>query len=248
MPRQSLRILLTFCFVFILTVNGRAQSSNSAIQDTDSLNWFIEMKYGLDQELINGFLYYNQHPQYKGDPYFPEDLFYRGSVSLSGASYDDVLLKYDSYSQHLILKYTDYYGRMNHLILNEIHIDSFCLEANCFKNLSLDDGETRFYQVIESGSVSCYIYWRRDIHTTSYDFTYTHEYGDLKGIYYIRYMGNFHPIANRKELLGIFPNSLQPDIKRYLRQVNFRLKEAGPEDFQNLLSFISSGIENPSQH
>jgi len=56
-------------------------------------------------------------------------------------------------------------------------------------------------------------------------------------------MGEFHPIANRKEILGIFPESTQPELKSYLRQEHFRFRKAGPKEIQNLLNFISSLIE-----
>jgi len=248
MPGSIPQILFSLYFIFFLTESGSAQTPNSAIQDTDSLSRYIQMKYGLDQELINGSEYYKRNVQYKGNPYFPEDVFYNGSVTLTGVRHDNVKLKYDCYSQQLILKYTDFKVRVNLLIINEIHVESFCLEANCFENLSLYDEEARFYQVIDSDSMSCYIYWRKEIHSTHDDLQYSHEYTRPIGTFYIRYMNEFHPIANRKELMGIFPESIQPQIRKYFRQVHFRFREAGPKDLQNLLNFISSRIETPPQH
>ena len=248
MSGSILQILFSLFLVLILTGNGSAQPSSSAIPETDSLSRYIQMKYGLDQELFNGIQYYKRNVQYKGNPYFPEDVFYNGSATLRGVRYDNVLLKYDSYSQQLILKYTDFKDRINLLIINNIHIDSFCLDTHCFQKLSLSDDRVLFHQVIEAGPVSCYIYWRREIHSLNYDFQYTHEYTSPIGTYYIRYMGEFHPIANRKELLGVFPESIQPEIKKYFRQTQFRFREAEPKDIQNLLNFISSRIKIPAQH
>ncbi len=248
MPGSIPQILLPLYFVFFLTGSGSAQAPSSEVQDPDSLSWYIDMKYGLNQELFNGKQYYKRNIQYKGDPYFPEDAFYNGSVTLKGVRYDNVRLKYDSYSQHLILKYTDFKDRVNMLLINEIHVDSFCLGANCFQRLSLHDDRVLFHQVIKAGPVSCYIYWRREIHSLNYDFQYTHEYSSPIGTYFIRYMDEFHPIANRKELLGLFPESLQPELKRYLKQEHFRFRKAGPKDIQNLLSFISNRFEIPPHH
>ena len=127
MPGSMPQILLSLYFVFFLTGSGSAQAPSSAVQGTDSLSWYIDMKYGLDQELFNGIQYYKTNVQYKGNPYFPEDVFYNGTVTLKGVRYDKVKLKYDSYSQQLILNYTDFKDRINLLILNSIHVDSFCL-------------------------------------------------------------------------------------------------------------------------
>jgi len=248
MSGSILKILFSLFIVLVLTGNGSAQTSISAIPETDSLSRYIQIKYGLDQELFNGFQYYKRNVQYKGNPYFPEDAFYNGSVTLRGVRYDNVQLKYDNYSQHLILKYTDFKERINLLIINNIHVDSFCLGIYCFQKLSLSGDRVQFYQVLSSGPVACYIYWRKEIHSLNYDFQYTHEYSSPLGTYYIRYGGGIHLIANRKELMRVFPESLQPEIKRYLRQQHFRFREAGPKDIQNLLNFISSLIETPSQH
>jgi hypothetical protein len=248
MSGSPLQILLSLSFVLILTGNGIAQAPNSAVQEPDSLSRYIDMKYGLDQELFNGIQYYKTNVQYKGNPYFPEDVFYNGSVTLRGVKYDKVLLKYDSYSQQLILKYTDFKDRVNLLIINEIHVDSFCLGINCFQKLSLSDDGVLFYQVIEAGPVACYIYWRREIHSTQDDLQYSHEYTRPIGTYYIKYMDELYPIANRKEILGIFPESIQPEVKKYFRLAHFRFREAGPKEIQNLLNFISSLIETPPQH
>jgi len=250
MSGSILQMLFSLFLVLILTGNGSAQSSNSAIPETDSLSLYIQMKYGLDQELFNGFQYYKRNVQYKGHPYFPEDAFYNGSVTLKGVDYDNVQLKYDNYSQHLILKYTDFKERINLLIINSIHVDSFCLGTYCFQKLSLSDDRVLFHQVLEAGPLTCYIYWKREAHTLDYDheFKYTHEYSRPIGTFYIRYGEEFQPFTNRKELLRIFPESLQPEIKRYFRQQHLQLREAGPKDIQNLLNFISSRIETSSQH
>ena len=208
------------------------------------------MKYGLDQELINGFQFYTRDAQYKGNPYFPDDIFYVGSVTLRGVRYDSVQLKYDIFNQHLILAYTDFQERYNQLIINEIQVDSFCLGIYCFQNLHIAGQKERFYQLLKSGPLTCYIHWKRDIHSLDYDydFKYTHEYSSPIGTYYFRYGGGIHPIANRKELLSVFPESLQPEIKKYFRQQHLQLREAGPNDIQNLLKFISSRIETSSKH
>jgi len=247
MSGSPLHLLLTLSFVLILTGNSLAQPSNSEVPETDSLPRYIQMKYGLDQELINGFQYYKRNVQYKGHPYFPEDAFYKGSLTLKGVEYDNVQLKYDCYSQHLILKYTDFKERINLLIINSIHVDSFCLGTYCFQKLSLSGDRVLFHQVLDAGPVTCYIHWKREIHTLDYDFQYTHEYSSPKGAYYIRFKDQITPFTNRKSFMSIFPESLQPEIKRYFRQQHFRFREAGPKEIQNLLNYISSRVEVPSQ-
>jgi len=245
MPRSILQILLSSCILLAVTGNAVAQPSNPGLAESDSLSWYIRMKYGLDQELINGFQFYRRYVKYKGDPYFPADSFYRGSVYLKGNGYDGVQLKYDSYSQQLILGYTDFKNQYNQLIINSIHVDSFSLGIHRFKQMALPGRDILFYQVLEAGPVTCYIHWRRDIHVTHDDMQYSHEYTGPIGTYYIRYNGRVRPFNNKRSLVHLFPESLQPAIKRYIRQQRIRLREAGPGETQHLINFIGSHIEPP---
>ena len=243
MPRLTLQILFSTFIVLTLTGTGRAQLPNTPLPDNDSLSWYIDMKYGLDQELFNGLQYYKKYVQYKGDPFYPQDKFYNGSVTLKGITYDGVQLKYNCYSQQLILGYTDFKEQYNQLIINNIHIDSFSLGRYRFKNVALTNHRDLIYQFMEAGTVSCYIHWRRDIHTTHDDLRYSHEYTDPIGAFYICYKGEIHPVDNREKIILIFPESIQPDIKRYIRREHLRLSKAEASEILDLISFIGNLTE-----
>jgi len=238
-------IYISIYFAFFLTGNGLAQASGSAVPEADSLSWYIQMKYGLDQELINGFQYYTRNVQYRGNPFFPDDIFYTGSVTLRGVKYDNVQLKYDNYSQYLILAYTDFKEQYNQLIINSIHVDSFRLGLYYFHNLSIAGQKERFYQLIKSGPLSCYIHWYRESHTLDYDydFKYTHEYSTPIGTYYISYGEQYQSFNNRKSFISVFPESLAREIKKYFKKQHLLLREAGPSEIQSLLDFVSSHLE-----
>jgi len=240
MPRSTLLILFSTLIVLTLAGTGRAQLPNTRPSDNDSLSWYIEMKYGLDQELFNGLQYYKKYVQYKGDPFYPEDNFYNGSVTLKGITYDGVQLKYNCYSQQLILGYTDFKEQYNQLIINNIRIDSFRLGTYRFKNAALADHRVLIYQFMEAGPVTCYIHWKREIHTTHDDLRYSHEYTDPIGAFYIGYNDVIHPVDNRKTIIMIFPESIQPDIKRYFRREHLQLSKAGTGEIQDLLTFIGN--------
>lgn len=248
MSGLPLQILLTSCLALILTGPIEAQQVKTGVTDSDSLSWYIQKKYGLDQELYNGFQYYERYVQYIGDPFFPENSFFKGSVTLRGIQYDDVHLKYDSYSQHLILEYNDFQNRYNQLILNSIHADSFQLGTSCFEKLSIYGEQPLFYQVLNSGPVTCYVHWMKDITSVSYDFQHTHEFTAPIGKYYIRYRGQIQPFTNRKSFIAIFPESLHPEIKKYFRQNRLSFRKADFEDIQTLLDFVGSHFELLSGH
>jgi len=244
----SYRALFLTCIAVLLSGQLSAQALKSADPGLDSLSKYIQTKYGLDQELFNGYQYYKRFVQYKGNPFFPEDSFYEGSVTIRGVQYDNVGLKYNAYSQDLILEYTDFQGRYNQLRLNNIHIDSFRLGTYRFQNLHLFNEDLLFYQVLSSGSVTCYIHWAKNIHSTSDDLQYSHEYTSALGTYYLSYKGEIRIFTNRNTFISIFPESMHGEIKRYLRQQNLSFREAGPTVIQNLLNYISQLKETSSEH
>ncbi|MCK4751574.1 MAG: hypothetical protein KAT15_31170 [Bacteroidales bacterium] len=225
-----------------------AQPSGSPDSGKDSLSSFIQMKYGLDQELFNGFQYYKRYIKYKGDPFFPEDSFYEGSVCIRGVEFDNVRLKYNSYSQYLILEYTDYQERYNQLKLNNAQIDSFQLGAYGFQKLSLFGEEPLFYQVLCSGAIICYIHWAKNIHATSDDLQYSYEYSRPLGTFHLSYKGEIQTFNKRKTFISILPVSMQAEIKKYFRQQRLSFREAGPGDIQKLIVYVSQLGETLSEH
>jgi len=248
MSRSPIQLLFTSFLALILTGYVRAQTFKPTDSDLDSLSSYVQMKYGLDQELFNGFQYYNRFGLYKGDPFFPENSFYDGSVSIKGVQYDHVRLKYNSYSQYLILEYTDFKERYNHLRLNNIRIDSFQLGTYFFQKLSLFSKDPSFYQVLSSGPVTCYIHWQKTIHSTSDDLQYSHEYSRAIGTYYISYRGGIQAFTNRNSFISVFPESIQTEIKKYFRHQRLSFREAESTDIQNLLIYIRQLDETLSEH
>ncbi|MEN8248978.1 MAG: hypothetical protein ABFS32_08600 [Bacteroidota bacterium] len=238
------RILLLASVALVMSGQMGAQPLRAADPDADSLSRYIQIKYGLDQELVSGFQYYVRFPQYKGDPFFPEDAFFEGTVSLRGLLYDNVRLKYNSFSQSLILEYTDLRDGYNLLRLNNSHIDSFRLGTHRFQKLSLFSEEPVFYQVFSSVQVTCYIHWKKDIQSINNSIQYTHVYTRPLGTYYLNYGDRIHDFTNRKSFMAIFTGSMQAEIKKYFKRQHFSFRKAGPADIQNLLIFISQLVES----
>ena len=240
MSGSPLQKLITSFLVLALHSHAFAQSVKTSIPDLDSLSGYIQMKYGLDQELFNGFQYYKRYVQYKGDPFFPEDSFYEGSLSYKGLQYDHVQLKYDCYSQNLILEYTDNNKIYDQLLLQSMHIDSFWLEAYRFQKLSLfSEEEPMIYQILNSGTITCYVHWKTILTSISYNFEYTHEFSAPIGEIYIKYRGQIKPIVNKNSFISLFPESLHQEIKKYFRQQRFSFRSADLMDIQKLLIFSS---------
>jgi hypothetical protein len=237
------RIIFIASGAVILSGQTGAQPIEAADPDADSLSHYIQFKYGLDQELVSGFQYYVRYPNYKGDPFFPEDSFFEGSVSVTGLQYDGLRLKYNCFSKSLILEYADLLEGYNLLRLNNAHIDSFRLGTFRFHKLSLFNDEPDYYQVLSSEHLKCYIDWKKDIQAINNSLPYTHVYTGPQGTCYLFYEGRFSTFTSRKSFLSLFPVSMRAEIKGYFKRHRFSFRKAGPADIENLILFVSRLIE-----
>jgi hypothetical protein len=231
----------------LLAGNLPAQSILTENRERDSLFRYIQVKYGLDQELFNGTQYYQRYIQYKGDPYFPENEFYEGAVTVRGTTYEDVRLKYDCYAQHLVLEFTDFQNRYNQLNLHRGHTDAFRLGTLNFQKRSLYGEAPLFYQVLKAEDVTCFIHWETGIHTMSNDFRYTHEFTGPSGDFHLETGGNLHPFTSRKSFASLFPEPTQPAVRNYLRKNRISFKKPDPSEIQDLISFVAGQIETVSE-
>lgn len=239
MSGLPLQQLVSTFLAFTLTAQVSAQTFRTSDPDKDSLLRYIEMNYGLDQELYTGFHYSDRFKQYKGNPFFPEDSFIESSLRYKGIQYDHVSLKYDCHSQYLVLEYADFEDRYNRLILDSKHIESFWLGTHRFQKLSLNGEKPLFYQILSSGPVSCYVHWKKSLISISNDWQYLHEFSEPLGEFLIRYNGQIKSVTNRDSYLSLFPESLHREIKKYFRQQRFTFRAADLIDIQKLLLYTS---------
>jgi len=233
------QLLASTLLTFTLTVQVTGQHYTSTDHETDSLLWYIQMNYGLDQELYTGLHYYDRFKRYKGNPFFPEDSFIESSLRYKGIQYDHVSLKYDCYSQCLVLEYTDFEDRYDRLILDSKYVESFWLGAYRFQKLFLNGEMPLFYQILNSGPVTCYIHWKKNLISTSNDLQYLYEFSEPLGEFIIKYNGQFKSVTNKDSYLSFFPESFHRELKKYFRQQRFKFRAADLIDIQKLLLFTS---------
>lgn len=233
---------LFLCSFLTLTAPLSAQEGR---EDRENLTAYIQGKYGPDQELYKGFQFYNAYFQYKGDPYFPGDGFMKGSVVYNGTAYQNISLKYDCYSQLLVLEYSDSKKRYHQILLNSASVESFTLGNWTFRRLSLAESETTFYQVIQTESLCCYIHWTRaSVALSTYDRRYLYEFGSPNAAYHMLFQDQLYTFSGKKSFVNIFDKSLAPDIRRYLRENRFSFKHALPGEMEELISYVDTQLES----
>jgi hypothetical protein len=215
-----------------------------AFSQPSDLYSYIQMKHGLDLNLVNGILYYDKYKNVLNHPFYSGEEFLTGSVVISGIRYKDVQINYDIYSQYLVLEYPDFSGSSYSIIISPEHTDAFDFDGNSFKKLILDDRGPLFYQLIKVNGLICYIHWKKKKTTRSYqstDFFTETEQGC-----FLDYYGNISPFSNRRNFVSLISGVPQKEIIRYIRKKGIQLSDATPEQLEDLLQFITSSIHSTS--
>jgi len=231
-------IILTLYFP---PVHGQQASSADARKTFPEL---VERAYGLDQDLINGLQYYNRYMSYQEHPYFMEERFTSGSVSVRGRIYEDVRLRYDLYSQHVEIEYENLFGGSSWLITITDNVDAFNYGRLEFLKLNLGQGMARFYQVIRTELFTCYVYREKELISLSNNMErikrsnagfYTKKFTLTKRTYLIEMDGSIHGYTNRRSFAALFREDQQKEIKRFLRRKHFSFRKATPDAiFRNM--------------
>jgi hypothetical protein len=220
-------------FIWIIPVNG--QQNSFAVR--------VQQAYGLDQDLVNGIQYHNEHLQALGHPYFLDDSFAKGSVIIKGREFSGIRVKYDIYSQHLEVEYKTFSEVSQHLVTVTDHVNGFMHGDFKFTKLVLDD-ELKFYQVIETEKFSCYIHWKKQLIQISTNPHYTEQFTKAVRSYQIHMNGESLSFKSRKTFAGNFPGPLQKKIRSLMRQNQFSFRKAAPDEIIRTMHSVSNLLKS----
>jgi len=182
--------------------------------------------FGSDQELINGIQFSNHFGQVDGHPYFLDERFRNGSINIADQLYEHMNLRYNLYSQRVEIEYRYGNGHLIQFMSVPELIPSFSIEGRIFVRMQLGDGAFAYYQVVSSGSSACYIGWSKDKNIARNDSFRAYQFSAPKRSYWLRLGQDVTPFNNRKTFAGTFPEQIQKDILKMLKQQRFSFKNA----------------------
>ena len=224
--------------VIIFLIISRIIPSFSQPSD---LNTYVHAKHGSDLNLVNGILYYDRYKNVLNHPFYNGEELLPGSVVISGTSYQDVRINFDIYSQYLVLEYPVVSGNSHSIIISPGQTDAFDLDGNYFERLTLDDRGPLFYQLIRVNGLTCYIHWEKKMGSRSYQHQSFFTEPDQRC--FLDYYGELSLFSNRRNFVSLISGVPKKEINRYLWKKGIRLSDATPEQLEDLLQFISTGIK-----
>ncbi len=221
-------------------VPGFAQDSGLRKQE---LGLYMDRTYGPDQALINGLQFYNRYLGCSGHPYLQDDRFRNGSVTIRGREYAGLKLKYDLVEQELVVRYQDEAGRNNLVVTVPDHVEAFQLERVVFRRMELEDGASRFYQLIRTGQFDCYVYWAKKRVRINGNTRYHEKCTEASRNFLISVDGSIFRFSNRRGFLHSFPRDARKELRKMFRFRNVRLGKGNPEEIVEWMMMASDTLE-----
>jgi len=220
------KVALTIILCVLISVSPVFGQQNISKADRSSYAHLVKRGYGLDQDLINGLQYYNRHTLSTGHPYFQNNQFTRGSISIKGEIFHDVRLKYDIHSQNVELEYEKFSGGKNQVITIFDQVDAFILGEYQFQRLSIEKESEKYHQVISTACFTIYVFWEKELLPLNGSTTHVEQFADAKHTLWLDLDGELTPFNSRKDFSECFPEEDQKEIKRLLSKNQFRFRTA----------------------
>jgi len=200
----------------------------------------VENAYGLDQDLVNGIQYSNRYIRSEGHPYFPEDRFKNGSVSINGKIYQNVQLKYDLFSQRVEIKHDKISGRDYRYITISDRMEAFSFEMYEFRKLKIPEAPERYYQVINTRHFTCFVYWEKKLIPLDNSVIYINHFTNPSFYYWLELNGEITAFNSRRTFARLFPENIQREILKLLRQRHISFRNVGPDKILRTMEMVAN--------
>lgn len=235
MERFNVLILLSFIFFVASDLYGIEQKNCAQLtfkdnqQDTTKEN----------QVLYNGRIWRNLYYMVQGDQFLFSKEFLPGSLSISGKTFPNILLKYDIFSDEILTPIDS--GKI--LQLNKELIDSFSV---IFQNKKYrftkikEDSQKRFksfVNVIYEGKTALYVKYNKKIDRSSIEGKSDNFY-QTSLIYFVKDK-ILYTIFNKRDLFTILKKD-KSQMRDFIKKNKLRVSKKEPESFAQVIIYYDS--------
>lgn len=197
---------------------------------------------GLDENLINGYVYINEYTKMQGHVFFGNDEFVSGSLVLNHKKYSHVPIKYDILNQNIILSYTTSLQGTNQIVLRSNLITEFDMDDRHFEKLSFPETGAEFFQVIYRNRITCLYFWNKTIIINPSSVHNYYECSEQSKKTYLLMDNTLREYTGNRSFIKLFPNELREPLKKYIRSHRIRMKNASEKSMVQLMRFCESLI------
>lgn len=228
LPRLTILLLYTSLFTTI------------SFCQTDSLgNSYknVEDLYGANQIPLNGKLSEYFPSKVIGWPYYLNDKFHKGAITIHDTEYKNIELKYNIFEQNLEVLYISPQNTRYSLIPPADFISSFKIGEQQFEKLTFNE-EAKFFQIIHKGNIECLYYWYKKSSESNEEGRYAKlEYHNTKRKSYIVMNGNLYPYKSKSSFVKLFPKTHKSAIKKFMKTNQIKVHNADDNTIRSLIVF-----------
>ena len=189
--------------------------------------------------LLNGRIWRNQYSRVTGDQFFLTDKYIKGSVTFNGRTFENLDLKYDIYSDELILSIETYPV----IFLNKEMIDSFSLKFGNSTYHIINAGTDTlnvlkgYVNVLYKGPSALYVKYIKKIQPLADDGKYDLFYQEH--LVYLRKGTEIIQVTGKKKLISLLVDK-KKEIRGYLKKNMIKVSQKDPYTFIPVLEYYDS--------
>ena len=209
-------------------------------QEVDRVNVAenAEYLYGPEIELVQGEKYFYPYNLVKGDPFFEYISTGETVLWIEGKPYKGYSLKYDVYTQLLVLEYKDKDRTPVSIVLGNERIDRFNMGGKEFRKFRLDEDGEKFGQVAYEGEMTCLFFWYKVMDYEMVGGEKIEAFSPQRCKRCILKNGEFHSFRNKRSFLRILSEEQRMVIKPVIRQYRIRMRKVSDGTMHLLMTTL----------
>lgn len=228
-------LFVIFSFFVNCAVSAHIKTDPSIFNESSSVNDTLKES----QILYNGRVWRNLYSMVKKDQFLFSKDFLPGSVTIGSHTFDNVLIRYDIYSDEIMIP-------TNHgliLELNKEMVDSFSFNFQNtnwhFVNIQADSskGYTGYLNVLYKGKTELCVKYKKEIELLAIEKKYD-EFYQIHKVYLVKDKV-VYLISGKKEFLSLLGDHKQ-QIKDYIKKNRLVVTRSKPESFVPVIRFYDS--------
>lgn len=225
---------------FSMPVGVKAQEEPFNIHNLNSLIKHTDSILGADDELVNGKIYVQENLLADGYPFFLTQDWLEGNVVVNGKKHTGLFLKYNLYTDELVMKAERKRGEGASVIsLNNEFVESFNLENRHFVNsinFKVKGIQTDFVELLYEGRFVFFVSYSKSFNNDYNTKTPFGNYGKTSTSYFMLREETLNYISSKNALYKHF-EPVKKKIKKFMKKNKIKYAKATYEQLHSLMQY-----------
>lgn len=236
---SSTRYILFFIALLNCAISYQ-QTSGDASNEVEATHNKIVASLGNDQILSSGVFFENNYRNDRGHPYFLDDIYKEGYIIIRNKRYDNILLKYNIFSQEIVLINPKQVPKFAFKPPTDF-IEEFGFNDYRFMKNPLLDSNNTFCQLVYNGDIKCYYIWKKKRSDSYHNISFmAYEYNAVKPLMYLIMDNMVLSFKSKGSFLKLFTPEQSKMIKLYLKQNKINIIKAPDPVIRELLAYCET--------